>query len=430
MRFKDFRISEAALAASRTRKYRHADYAKGKDKMPKAKPGRTDHPLHGKLVGSVENNNTPMNEAEARIQHAEDVIFWEGSRGAVRAIESLKSLEQGKHTDVTIKWDGSPAVIFGRDENGEFVFTDKSGFGAKGYNGRTTSAKALQQMLMNRPGYKNNPEGYGSFIANMTDVFDEYEKAVPKDFRGFFKGDMLYFNTPDIEDGRYHFTPNIVTYDVKVDSDIGKKIGASKTGIVIHRQVSAEGVEGPLQSTDIFQGNEVLVLPPVVAQAAPEVNDADIKQLQAMVAKNATQIDDILAKRQGLSDLPTIFYTYLNSKVDTGIKDLAQGFGPWLAQSKVSKPKQQKIVEIINSNVDGFNAMWQIIHGIMKVKDNIINQFEAQDADIKASIGDKGPAAPETHGSGGEGYVLAHPQGDIKLVPREYFTKANRSVER
>ena len=27
-------------------------------------------------------------EAEARIQHAEDVDFWEGSKGAARAIES------------------------------------------------------------------------------------------------------------------------------------------------------------------------------------------------------------------------------------------------------------------------------------------------------------------------------------------------------
>ena len=31
--------------------YRDADYAKGNVKMPKAKPGRTQHPLHGKLVG-------------------------------------------------------------------------------------------------------------------------------------------------------------------------------------------------------------------------------------------------------------------------------------------------------------------------------------------------------------------------------------------
>ena len=31
---------------------------------------------------------------ESRIQHAEDLIFWEGSRGAIRAIEQLQSLKK------------------------------------------------------------------------------------------------------------------------------------------------------------------------------------------------------------------------------------------------------------------------------------------------------------------------------------------------
>ena len=64
----------------------------------------------------------------ARIDHAEDIIFWEGSKGAIRALESLKQMEQGGHTNVTVKWDGSPALVFGRNENGEFILTDKSGF--------------------------------------------------------------------------------------------------------------------------------------------------------------------------------------------------------------------------------------------------------------------------------------------------------------
>ncbi len=62
----------------------------------------------------------------ARIQHAEDIIFWEGSKGAMRVVNSLKSLEKDGHKDVTIKWDGKPAVIFGRMPDGKFVFTDKS----------------------------------------------------------------------------------------------------------------------------------------------------------------------------------------------------------------------------------------------------------------------------------------------------------------
>ena len=91
----------------------------------------------------------------ARIDHAEDIVFWEGSRGAIRALESLKSLEQGKHTNVTIKWDGSPAIIFGRTADGEFVLTDKSGFGAKGYDGKSKSGEDLEQMFLNRSGGKN-----------------------------------------------------------------------------------------------------------------------------------------------------------------------------------------------------------------------------------------------------------------------------------
>jgi len=43
----------AKYAESMSEEYKHADQAKGKDKMPKAKPGRTNHPLHGKLVGGT-----------------------------------------------------------------------------------------------------------------------------------------------------------------------------------------------------------------------------------------------------------------------------------------------------------------------------------------------------------------------------------------
>ena len=49
---------------------------------------------------------TAINEAAARIQHAEDIVFWEGSQGAKRALQSLANLAKGGHKDVTVKWDG------------------------------------------------------------------------------------------------------------------------------------------------------------------------------------------------------------------------------------------------------------------------------------------------------------------------------------
>ena len=81
----------------------------------------------------------------ARIDHAEDIIFWEGSRGAKRVIDSIIGLTKDTKA-LTIKWDGSPAVIFGRDEKGDFVFTDKSGFVAKGYDGKAKSADDIEKM--------------------------------------------------------------------------------------------------------------------------------------------------------------------------------------------------------------------------------------------------------------------------------------------
>ena len=88
----------------------------------------------------------------------------------------------------------------------------------------------------------------------------------------------------------------------------------------------------------------------------------------------------------------------------------------------ISEVKKKRIAEYIETHRIGYNALWDLHTKIMQVKDDIIRQFDAHDSDVKQSI--KG------HGEGGEGYVLAHPEGDMKLVPREYFSKANRAVER
>ena len=420
-------FKEILEARKQKQKQKPGDYARGSDPMPKAKPGRKEHPLQGKLVGE-----SILREG-ARIEHAEDLVFRElpPSKGANRALQSLIDLEGGKHTDVTVKWDGSPALIFGRDDNGNFVLTDKSGFGAKGYDGKAKSAKELQQMLMNRPGASNpdpkKAENYKQFVGNMTDIFDEYEKATPKDYRGFFKGDLLYYNTPQVKDGRYTFKPNIVEYAVDVNSDIGKQIGQSKTGIVIHREVSADGVEGPLNNGNIFQGNEVMVFPPITVLSAPNVDNDKIRKLKEIVSKDSAAMDKLLdinsLTQLKLKKLPELFYTYMNSKVDTGLDNLGNDFMQWLnSKPNISQAAKSRVAEYLGQHREGFAALWEVVTGIMKVKDDIINQFDQQEIAVKQNI--------PGYGDGGEGYVLAHPEGDIKLVPREFFTKANRAVER
>lgn len=376
-------------------------------------------------------NKKPLLEAEARIQHAEDIVFWEGSKGANRALQSFINMEKNGVQDVTIKWDGSPAVIFGRDVDGNFIFTDKSGFGAKGYDGKAKSADDLEKMFKNRPGYAKNPEGYGVMIGKMKKAYTAFEKATPKDYKGFFKGDMLYFDTPKVQDGHYVFTPNIVTYKVTTDSSLGEQIGASSFGIVIHREVDSVGSEGPLSNADIFEGNDVLVVPPVQAQSAPQIDDTSVKELKAVIAKDAAAMDSLInintLTELKMKDLPKIFYAYMNSKVDTGLDNLGGDFMDWVNNNnKISGVKQKRIAEYITNNQQGFNALWEVVAKIQQVKDDVIFQLDNQPgAPVKQSMSSKDDSV-----DGGEGYVLAHPGGDIKLVPRKTFSKYNRAVER
>jgi hypothetical protein len=370
----------------------------------------------------------PLREMEARIQHAEDLIFFQGSAGASRAIEALRSMTGDNHKAVTLKWDGSPAIVFGRDENGTFVFTDKGGFMKKGGVERATSPKEINSVLLGRSGgkHKDDPNRI-AFAKNMANIFSMYEKATPKNYRGFFKGDLLYYQTPQIKENYYIFKPQLVEYAVYKDSELGKRIGQSVTGIVIHREVDASGNEGPFKNIDIFQDQTtVLVVPSITTTQPVKINTGVLDQLQLMVKKNAARIDKLLdpntLTQKQMKGFPELLYAYMNSKVDSGLTNLGSDFIPWLEnREQVSAKMKTKVNEYIQENSSAFMSLWNVVSSIMKTKDDIINKFDSQESPIKQSINGK---------PGGEGYVMAHPKGDIKLVPRSTFSAANRSATR
>ena len=132
-------------------------------------------------------------------------------------------------------------------------------------------------------------------------------------------------------------------------------------------------------------------------------------------------LDEPSLRAKQLTDLPKIFYTYINSKVDTGLDNLGSDFSKWLQTSKLSEKKKVNVLAYIKEHMNHYKAMWNVVASVMQAKDDIIAKFDSQGGDVKQSIGDT---------PGGEGYVLAHPKGDIKLVPRKTFSAANRAVTR
>lgn len=355
--------------------------------------------------------------AEARtvgreLQHLEDLIFVDGAAGGLEALDVLKKLGSDV-SDVSIKWDGTPAVIFGRNEDGEFVLTDLAGFAAKKYDGRVTSARALGNMIMNR-GSKELTDARKQYAVDMANTWSAFESATPAGVRGYFHGDLLYKKTPAVEDNHYVFTPNQVTYSVKADSDIGKRIGRSDVGVVVHTFTDLDNNKTKADADALVEG-KLFVMPPVIAQRAPKVNLSAIAALEGAIKKYASGIDKLLAPKPGLSDIKNIIYTYVNQTSREGnFEQLAAGFGDWLKNSKVSANKQAKILALPEYKY--FQVIFELVLKIQALKNNVIDQLDQAEQDVTANIAGE---------RGGEGYVAS--TSKTKLVPRHRFRIGKKS---
>jgi hypothetical protein len=91
-------------------------------------------------VALVEAEEAGVGGRAKGIEHLEDLVFRKGTQGIVDALEIVRYATEAPKKTTTAKWDGKPALIWGRKPlNGEFVLTDGSGFEAKGYDGLATS---------------------------------------------------------------------------------------------------------------------------------------------------------------------------------------------------------------------------------------------------------------------------------------------------
>jgi hypothetical protein len=354
----------------------------------------------------------------ARIQHLEDLVIWHGSEGGKKSIQKLHQVESSPKS-ISIKWDGSPAVIFGRNANGEFVLTDKSGFTAKGYNGKVTSGDDLEKMFLGRAKGEID-DSRRDFASKMKNIWNTVESVIPDDFRGYLHGDLLWFSTPLSKNGRLTFKPNVTTYSVDAKSDIGQKITNYDVGIVVHQSIDLEGNKNKVDMGQLRDG-KTFIMPPVYVTQSPGVDLPEVDRLENYLTANAKSIDTLLAVPPELkmADFGNILYTYINNSVKAGNLDkLGTNFSQWVETSKLSGPKKERVVQWIQQNSDGFEAIFTFIKGVMTTKNKIIKTLDSQPADIEANTnGEKG----------GEGYVI---DKDVKLVNRAGFTAANMRQER
>ena len=72
-------------------------------------------------------------QKNTHMQHLEDSVLYggvEGTRQSINALRELRDMLQGKHKqDISVKWDGAPAIFAGTDpSDGEFFVSKKGVF--------------------------------------------------------------------------------------------------------------------------------------------------------------------------------------------------------------------------------------------------------------------------------------------------------------
>ena len=353
--------------------------------------------------------NTVLTEAEARIPHIEDLVFDRGSRGVQEAMSIMRDAAENTRKTTTVKWDGKPAIIWGRDENGEFVLTDKSGFTARGYQGRATSIKQLAGIMTQRGGDR------GDLIGIYAKLWPMLEAATPESFKGYIQGDLLYVNTPPEISGAYEFKPNFVEYRIPATSRLGQAIGASEVGIAAHtRYRTADAAPQAIQNTNLDTVPGLLIIEPTVKDIKNVTpNKKLVQQLSGVVQQHGTDINGLFnpadLRAAQVSDLPALCKRYINSRITTDYENLLPEFGTWL-QKNVTPRKYNNIVEYLQSprsNMSGITAAFTAFLLLHEIKMDMLAQLDRQEP-------------------GHEGWVLATPAGRAKLVNRFGFSAGNR----
>jgi len=161
--------------------------------------------------------------------HIEDLILDGGVKGARQAINALRSLRDmlsgnsKKSVDITVKWDGAPAVFAGEDPRDGSFFVAKKGI----FNANPKIYKSHEDI---------KADTSGDLTKKLILAFDELSKL---GIKGVIQGDFMFDNSDlkkETIDGKSFlvFHPNTIAYAVPTDSDIAKEIRSAKIGIVWH----------------------------------------------------------------------------------------------------------------------------------------------------------------------------------------------------
>ena len=385
-------------------------------------------------------------EKNLHLEHLEDEILNNGITGTRKAINFLQALRDmlagnaKSGVNVTVKWDGAPAVFAGiNPENNQFFVGTKSVFNK---NAKINYTPEDVDRNHSAGGLNNKLKVALTHLSKLgiTDVL---------------QGDLLYTQddlTEQVIDGEKYiiFQPNTIVYAVpKKDAS---QILSSKMGIVWHTTYSGDTMEGMsatlavnmrklTKTTDVwysdatyndssgtanFNKEETKNITKILSNAGKIFHKLNPKILQKIVEDEKTLI---LVKtfnntkvREGQKITNTLRHArelgeYVEEKYQKEIDKLKR------PQSKETKTKEMReFVGFFKKHLKDMSNIFEMQNLLLLAKDKIISKLE------------KARGAMDTFIRTDDGYRITQPEGfvavdkvgkAVKLVNRLEFSRAN-----
>ncbi len=388
-------------------------------------------------------------QKNTHMTHIEDKVLYggvDGTRQAILALRSLRDMLGGVHDgNVSVKWDGAPAVFCGSDPRDGKFFVAKKGIFNK-------SPKV----------YKTDADVDADTSGDLSIKLKNALKYLPDlGIKGVIQGDFLFgpgdLKTQKIKGKSYlTFHPNTIMYAIPAGTEAAKKAKSAKIGIVWHTSYNGTSFENMKASygVDISKfRNSVNVWSQdamlrdmtrfTMTQKDTEEVNAHLSNAGRIFNKiSGNTLRELEANRKLAETIETFNNTFVrkgqvigNTKahVEKLIKYIRQKFQKEIDKRKTEKGKgaqQQKLDELLkffsSQNKLSLQMMFEMQKAIVLAKlklINILNKLNSTQTFLKTRNG--------YQTTGQEGYVAIDKLGGdaVKIVDRMEFSYANFSPD-
>jgi Family of unknown function (DUF6267) len=388
------------------------------------------------------------------LEHLEDEVFNAGVPGTRRALQFLRGLRDmlsgssESSVNVTVKWDGAPAIVCGiNPENGKFFVATKSAFNKD------------PKLNYTHDDIEKNHSGSTGLIDKLRVCLDNLPKL---GIKGVIQGDLL-FTKGELQSVKHNgesliaFKANTITYAVPADSELATKLKAANLGIVFHTTYSGKkiatmkanfgaDVSSLSRTSNVWvtsanfrdESGTATLTADETAYVSARLSEIG-RQFNSM---NSSVIGEIVAD----DALRLMIKTYVNSKIKTGqniegTKKYAKGLIDFITDKfnkEIDKLKTERgksgrqaklkaVVSFVKTNREQFILMFLIAGLIADVKGVLLNKLRKVN-----SIG--------TFLETPDGFKVTSPEGfvaidrlkgnAVKLVDRLEFSRANFTMDK